>query len=407
MNKNPKPKPNSGIEISASRTPKKKTVQADPFVRLHLHPLEELESRDSDSQSENDKNALETKDLDPTRPYTSADAAIRPETLLFNDVSGKSNKIETSPVKNFTKVPNSVAKKAIPDKLFKGLSKHTYDILYQLTRGAINPIRTIQLSKRELVKLTGLASNTLQTHFKYLKENGLVKVQLISGKHDGSIYEVFVPEELDNPTQVYPTRHDTTLPNTTRNSVPDTILLPYSVGYTNPLENKGLSIPLKTSLKTNTKSDDDAYALALFAARLDDLARRHTGKGLSAKDSDKWAEVAELLVMEFDIAAARTKSISSVPSFLKTHLERRLFGKLRHETAEKARSPKTGKNSPVSDEVAERFVAEPLNEESKKATLSSLRQYLAAGNTWVYAMSDNYTPEDWTWLMGELEKNGS
>ena len=39
--------------------------------------------------------------------------------------------VETSPARDYTKVSNSIMKRAIPEKYFRGLSKHTYDVLYQ------------------------------------------------------------------------------------------------------------------------------------------------------------------------------------------------------------------------------------------------------------------------------------
>lgn len=55
--------------------------------------------------------------------------------------------------------------------------------------------------------------------------------------------------------------------------------------------------------------------------------REVTGREPSATDSDRWAELADLLVTELKIAAGRTSTVSSVPAFLTEHLRRRLWKK--------------------------------------------------------------------------------
>jgi hypothetical protein len=114
------------------------------------------------------------------------------------EVTTKNIKVETSPRRDFTKVSNSITKRAIPEKYFRGLSKHTYDVLYQKTRGAIVPTRTIQLTKDELVALTGLSKDAVKLHIRYLKDAGLLESRPAIGSHAGWEYEVFVPEEIDN-----------------------------------------------------------------------------------------------------------------------------------------------------------------------------------------------------------------
>lgn len=49
------------------------------------------------------------------------------------------------------------------------------------------------------------------------------------------------------------------------------------------------------------------------------------GKPLGAFDKDRLGELAELLVAELRIAAARTSNVSSLPAFLTEHLRRRLW----------------------------------------------------------------------------------
>ncbi|HEY0077554.1 MAG TPA: hypothetical protein VGB73_02840 [Pyrinomonadaceae bacterium] len=92
----------------------------------------------------------------------------------------------------------------------------------------------------------------------------------------------------------------------------------------NPIENIGTSGFPKTSFKTKEeKTDDEAFAG--FMAAVKATARELTGKEPSGAEADRWRELAELLMAELRIAAARTSSISSVPAFLTEHLRRRLW----------------------------------------------------------------------------------
>ncbi len=437
MNKKPKQKPNSGIQINNSRTPRKKNLQSDPFARIQLHPLEELESRE-ESQNIIELNKWEpTKTdpdptlpdptqpnitivdptqqdyilLDPTQPNNTLDYITLPDptipyiTLPDTTLSPQIN-VETSPVKNFTKVPNSIAKKAIPEKLFKGLSKHTYDVLYQLTRGAIHPVRKIQLSKRELVKLTGLASNTIQTHVRYLKESGLLKVELVSGKHDGSIYEVFVPEEIGNSIQVYPTPPNPTPVETIQESRPDTIQNSDNVGLGYSSENKEFNSDSKTlkDFKEEEIKETDDETFAGFIDKLQKAAIELTGKKLSKRENGNLEKLADLLILELKVAAQRTGNISSIPAFLTEVLRRQFFaarnkqnGSLKKES--KIKVDTVGKADSGSYEI------KSLDEKGREAALEQLREW--AGDDLLQDFEKWYTPEDWIWLMKKLEINQS
>ena len=80
----------------------------------------------------------------------------------------------------------------------------------------------------------------------------------------------------------------------------------------------------KTSFKTKEENLDDDAALAELNAVLKSAAEEITGKKLTPGESIRWKELAEVLVAELRIAAART-TVSSVPSFLAEHLRRRLW----------------------------------------------------------------------------------
>jgi hypothetical protein len=78
-------------------------------------------------------------------------------------------------------------------------------------------------------------------------------------------------------------------------------------------------------LNTNIKdkiNDDEAFADFVRAWR--EAAQEVTGRETSKYESERWKELAELLIAELRIAAART-TVSSVPSFLAEHLRRRLW----------------------------------------------------------------------------------
>jgi hypothetical protein len=76
--------------------------------------------------------------------------------------------------------------------------------------------------------------------------------------------------------------------------------------------------------KTNTEQTDDDAALAGLNSALKAAAKELTGKELSPADSERWKELADVLIAELKIAAART-TVSSVPAFLAEHLRRRLW----------------------------------------------------------------------------------
>jgi hypothetical protein len=116
----------------------------------------------------------------------------------------------------------------------------------------------------------------------------------------------------------------------------------------NPIENKGTYEFPKTLIKTNTEIDDD-LALAGLVRRLKDAAKDITGRGPSKTDSARWDELAELLVAELRIAAART-TVSNVPAFLTEHLRRRLWKMEQKQMSIEGRSANTDERPQLSVE---------------------------------------------------------
>src|ERR1051325_7035142 len=259
---------------------------------------------------------------------------IKPTTLpsqtshssLTSLTSPTTEEIPLSPHRDYTKVANSIGRKAVPAGLFTGKSKQLYDCLYTMTRGAIVPTRTVRISRPKLMRKAHIGSRvTFDANIERLVKVGLVTVQTIAGEHEGNEYSVNLPEELDSsmPSQ---TRQGS-MPSLTGYAQKLVRLVCLETSQTrhtsSPLLSTTSTIP-KTSFKTSDeKTDDEAFAE--FARVMQDAAREVTGKPLGAFDKDRLGELAELLVAELRIAAARTSNVSSLPAFLTEHLRRRLW----------------------------------------------------------------------------------
>jgi len=299
--------------------------------------------------------------------------------------------VETSPSKNFTKVSNSITKRAIPERYFRGLSKHTYDVLYQRTRGAINPTRTIQLTKDELVKLTGLSKETVKLHIKYLKETRLLDSRPAIGNHAGWEYEIFVPEEIEETEQVGVSIGKSSQGKRGQNLPLHTVQNLPLLTHTNSLENKGVSYVSNTSLKT-LKNDDDAFAD--FFGKFQAASEQMTGRKLSKRDAENLSKLADLLLLELKIAARLTDKISSLPAFLTEVLRRKL-----REPPPPAKEPKV-KTDTVGKSVSETYEIKPLDQTGREAALEQLREF--AGDAFLEDFKKWYTEEDWNWMTEKL-----
>ena len=371
----------SSIKINRSRGSGKK--RPDLFARLR-----------------NDEHPLDTilPDL-PLEPPKSE--PIQP--ILPND--SPSNPVEpqpTAPVKDFQRVPNSITRDAVPNKFFKGTSKSTYDALYLKTRGAINPIRVVRATKRELMKWIGISHVTIFKHLKHLESVGLLKIEQQLGSHSGSFYEVFIPEEVEPiPSHTNPSHPILTHP------IPSYPILYNKVVWDpynkvvwdrmgNRIENKGLSNAPNTSLNTSTNDDDKAFAD--FIGIFEQGSRKLTGKGIQKRDADKWRSLAELLMLELEVAARRTESVSNVPAFLTEHLRRKLLSGSAHNPAKKQKSQPDVVGKP--NESGE-YEIKPLDKASREAALDQLREF--AGDELLQDFKKWYTEEDWAWLIKELE----
>jgi hypothetical protein len=329
-------------------------------------------------------------------------------TTPYHPLPPSTTKQETSisPTRDFTKFANSLVRDAIPDGLFKGTSKNTYDALYQRTRGAIIPVRTIKVVQSDVLSWTNVSHNTLRAHIKHLQLVGLIKIHYKLGDNEGQEYEVILPEEIGNEDKS--SYHPLPPPTTTHNlGGPSNQNLLVGGGGLKPV-NIGQDTSPKTSLKTIKKNDDEAFAE--MQKVFSEISEKISGKSLSKNQKGNWKELAELLAMELEIAAARTKSVSNIPAFLTEHLRRRLLGKtsLPKTSTEKtgiSKSLNVGKSSGEKAETAEEYQAEPLSKEGRETVLKTMREYLDKGqNEFIMSFQDTYIKEDWDWLMKELEK---
>ena len=225
---------------------------------------------------------------------------------------------------------------ALPLGLFPGASKKIYDALYVRTRGAVVPARMVQARHRELLAWSGVRDvKTIKTHLNKLRELGLITWKTMKGEHEGSFYEVFLPEEASpNPAQ--------TQPNPGPDQKTDLDLAQKTVwaGLPNRVDSKDFNTSDKTSFKTNTENDDDE-AFAELVAALKKVSKEITGRRPSQAEAARWGELAEVLATELKIAAGRT-TISSVPAFLAEHLRRRLWKKDKQQIDDEGAREQTG-----------------------------------------------------------------
>jgi hypothetical protein len=227
-----------------------------------------------------------------------------------------------SPVRDYTKVANSIRREAVPAGVFRGKSKQLYDALYGMTRGAVTPKRKVRISRPRLMKLAHIGARaTFDTNVDHLRAVGLIAVTVLSGEHEGNEYEVFIPEELSMPSQTSQSSL-TSLTNHAQKVDRLVRLETSQTRHTSSVENtEGYDDP-KTSFKTNTERDDDE-AFATLVEKLKTASCEVSGKEPSKADAESWSEVAELLVTELKVAASRT-TVTSAPAFLAEHLRRRL-----------------------------------------------------------------------------------
>ena len=318
----------------------------------------------------------------------------------------------TAPEKDFAKVANSIVRH-IPSGVFSGKSKQMYDYLYSLTRGAINPSRTIRISKSALMRGSGIKStHTFYNNIRHLESLKLITSTRIDGEKGGNSYEVFLPEEIDD--NLAQLAHLAQLGQLGQKllQVPSAVSALTALGPSPVLT--GVSATPKTSLKTN-KNDDDR-ALAVFAQKFDEASRKLTGQGIRSNEAEKWGKLAEILILELELAARHTSGISSVPAFLTEVLRRRMMlspeekkqsggGKFKPKNPNRS---DVGKNyddleSSYNPETGE-YDIKPLSEAGKAKALELVLEARTEGGAFLDDLKKWYLPQDWEWLVSELEK---
>jgi hypothetical protein len=172
---------------------------------------------------------------------------------------------------------------------------------------------------------------------------------------------------------------------------------------TQTIEDKSASNDAKTSFKDNTKNDDDARAYEAYSIllkKLDTAVKKITGKESSKNEAEKWGTLADLLILELEVAVSRADGVSSVPAFL-TEILRRQFFASRQQQPSAAKSAKT-KIDKVGKSDSGTYEIKPLDEKGREAALEQLREF--TGDDFLDDFKKWYNAEDWEWLKKELEK---
>jgi hypothetical protein len=378
-------------ETSPLRTPKaKKTLglKVPQIPMPHLHLVQQMTEPETKPEVvDPEENSLPSQTTH-TRQTRQSEAAR-----------------EIAPTKDFQKIPNSITKTAIPEGLFKqGKSKQLYDVLYSLTRGAIEPKRSVRISKTKLRKLAGIGSRvTFDSCVSHLEAVGLLQLTVYTGEHEGNEFEVNLPEEISLPSlpsltgQTRQTRHaqkqDTLLSPDRRHTRQSLIV-----------ENESTSGSPKTSFKTLEYIDDDAPVAAALDM-LNEAARAATGKDLTKKDLEAFLEIIEIIIAETALAKTRTKSVSVYLKFAAENLRRRLYSKPRF--AAPFSKPKPFEPGIVSDSKppeAELSDIEPMSREARENALVILRPIVRqSGIEALENFHSIYAAEDLEWLMERLK----
>ena len=309
---------------------------------------------------------------------------------------------EISPVRDFQKVPNSIPRNL---DLFRGKSKQVWDYLWSVSRGAINPTRTIRKSRNEIKKNSKLGSMvTVDAAIGHLEKIGLIKVIPNIGSIGGNEYEIYTPEETD----MYYTSIASIASIASNTSLTQNLVVldtPESSisSTTQTITKKDSYANAKTSLKTNIKNDDEERLHKVFAPmmkRLNAAVEKLTGKGVTENETEKWGTFADLLILELEAAASRTDNISSVPAFL-TEVLRRQFFSTRHNPGRINSTKKRVKKDTVGTPLSESYEVKALNDEEKLEALKQLREFI--GEDFLLDFKKWYVEEDWEWLMNNLK----
>ncbi len=312
------------------------------------------------------------------------------------------NENEIAPSKNYQKVANSITKQAIPEGFFKGKDKHLYDVLYSLTRGAIEPKRSIRISKTKLMKMAGIGSRiTFDSCIERLQAVGLLILTVFTGEHEGNEFEILLPEEIGSVTsQSSLTSHTSHAQKLDRVLILETSQTSHSLKSTDATT----SSDPKTLLKTNTIDDESEAAFSEFSQKISAACKRITGKPVSKRESEKWGSLADLLILEFESAARRAGSISSAPAFLTEVLRRKLLSDNSNKSeVSSVKPPKLKVDTVGKTDEAGNYEKKPLDKKGRQDALTQLQEF--AGDDTIQDFRKWYTKEDWKWLITRLKND--
>lgn len=323
-----------------------------------------------------------------------------------------------SPMSNFTKTPNSVTNIIQARGLFRGKSKQIYDYLWAVSRGSIKPKRIVRKTHGEIKAGAGLGSrNTVLDGLRHLAQIGLIRIVSSVGVNEGNEYEIFTPEEIGitGTTGTTGISALTGLTGISQNlAIP---VQPYSgtTGTFQNTENKDTSAEAKTFFKTEEKRTDDDSASAnpafsIMNEKLEGAVKKITGKDASKQEAEKWGNLAELLILQLEIAASRTGEISSVPAFLTEVLRRKILKpheQLKPKQKSNLKKDTVGKS--VNEETFEadeegRQIIKPLDPKGREEALTMLLEF-AGREEILEDFKKWFVEEDWKWLMEKLNKS--
>ena len=130
------------------------------------------------------------------------------------------------------------------------------------------------------------------------------------------------------------------------------------------------------------------------------MTKKITGKKLSIYEKDKWTNLADLLILELEVAAKKTSEISSLPAFLTEVLRRKLF--VSREVGKTEMTNRTPDNV-GKPEVADNFTISLMTGEERKIALVNLLEF--KDDDTLDDFKKWYLEEDWNWLMENLKSN--
>jgi hypothetical protein len=360
--------------------------------------------RDLNKRNEERNKGTQTELLVPEVPLV-------PIVHYVPEVVAPAGEFPIAPTRDFHRVSNSINRIALEGGMFiRPSCKHVYDALYLLTRGAIQPSRTVQIGRKLLQKKAGIGSDkTLDAAITSLQQVELLTVHVAFGNQKGNVYEVFLPEEISTgkskTEKSLISNTDSTLGtnSTVGYKLPNVPLVENTEGtYSQVAENKATYSSAKTSYKDNTKNDDDARVSETFlvmSKRLDAAVKKITGKGVSRVEAEKWGTLADLLILELEVAASRADGVSSVPAFL-TEVLRRQFFASRQQQSSAVKQSKV-KPDTVGKPESGQYEIKPLDSKGREEALKQLAEF--AADEFLQDFRKWYTSEDWTWMMNKLE----